>query len=117
MTAFKALLLDDQDVLVDVVTLTDESQLTARHVDLRPHGGDCDNPPGQYRWDRERATLVALGSLARPIAPGVKVSAEQALFRLIELLELKHGLKVDDVLMQYQCGYRLSLDGGKAGRA
>ena len=68
---FKALLLDERDVLRAVVELADASELTERHVDLRPHGGDCDRKPGEYRWDREKKCLQLLpqqqrASLARP---------------------------------------------------
>lgn len=73
---FKALLLDSRDVMVGVVELEDEAELTARHVDLRPHGGDCDNKPGEYRWDREKKQLVPLPRSQR--AEGGKPTFEQA---------------------------------------
>lgn len=57
---FKAMLLDERDVFIALVTLKDEAQLTARHVDLRPHGGDCDRPVGEYRWSREKSALEPL---------------------------------------------------------
>lgn len=59
-TTFRALLLDERDVFVALVELEDEAQLTARHVDLRPHGGDCDRPVGEYRWNREKQALEPL---------------------------------------------------------
>lgn len=111
--SFKAMVLDEGDVFVDLVELASEAALTDRHVDLRPHGGDCDRPFGQYRWDRERQTLVPLAALARPM-PGGAVSTERAFDRLLELLERKHGLKLDDVLQAWRGGYRASVDhGGK----
>ncbi len=57
---FKALLLDERDVFVALVELDDETQITNRHVDLRPFGGDCDNPVGEYRWNRDLKTLEPL---------------------------------------------------------
>lgn len=57
---FKALLLDERDVFIGLVEIDDEADLTERHIDLRPHGGDCDRPVGEYRWNRERLTLEPL---------------------------------------------------------
>jgi hypothetical protein len=57
---FKALLLDERDVFVQLVELEDDAQLTARHVDLRAHGRDCDRPTGEYRWDRDKQCLEPL---------------------------------------------------------
>ena len=48
---FKAALLDERGVFLRTVELVDESELTARMVDLRAFGGDCDLPGGKYRWD------------------------------------------------------------------
>lgn len=62
---FKALLLDERDVLRGVVDIADEAQLTPLHVDLRPHGGECDRKPGEYRWDREKKCLMPLPKLQR----------------------------------------------------
>jgi hypothetical protein len=56
---FKALLLDERDVFVALVEVED-ADLTERHVDLRPHGGDCDRPVGEYRWNRATKALEPL---------------------------------------------------------
>jgi hypothetical protein len=74
---FKALLLDERDVLRAVVELADESELTERHVDLRPHGGECDRKPGEYRWDREQKTLRPLSRTARAVQG--RPSSDQAM--------------------------------------
>lgn len=57
---FKAMVLDERDVLRGVVELESEAELTPRHVDLRPYGGDCDRKPGEYRWDRQQKCLMPL---------------------------------------------------------
>lgn len=62
---FKALLLDERDVLRAVVDIADEAELTARHVDLRPHGNACDRKPGEYRWDRKAKALMPLAKVLR----------------------------------------------------
>jgi hypothetical protein len=79
---FKALLLDEADVLVAVVELADEAGLTDRHVDLRPHGGECDCAPGQYRWDRQMKRLEPLPRFRRVPAEGVP-SLEQVVHAFI----------------------------------
>lgn len=61
---FKALLLDERDVLRGVVEVT-EAELTERHIDLRPFGGECDSKPGEYRWDRVRKCLQPLPTTQR----------------------------------------------------
>ena len=76
MKPFKALLLDERDVFVRLVELDDEAQLTVRHVDLRPHGGDCDRPAGEYRWNREKQALEPLPRQQR--AQQGKPTLEQA---------------------------------------
>jgi hypothetical protein len=73
---FKALRLDERDVFVELVTLEDEAQLTERHVDLRPFGGDCDRPVGEYRWNRTKKALEALPRQQR--AKGGRPTLEQA---------------------------------------
>lgn len=79
---FKALLLDDADVLVAIETLADEAALTDRHVDLRPYGGECDRNPGEYRWDREKSALIPLPRFKRVPAEGVP-SLEQLVYAFI----------------------------------
>ena len=73
---FKALLLDERDVFVQLVEIDDEAQLTARHVDLRQHGGDCDRPAGEYRWNRDNKSLEPLPRQQR--AQRGKPTLEQA---------------------------------------
>jgi len=64
---FKAMLLDERGVLRGVVELADELALTPLHVDLRPHGGDCDRKPGEYRWDAESEQLRPLPRRQRAV--------------------------------------------------
>jgi len=64
---FKALLLDERDVLRAVVDVADASELTPLHVDLRPHGGQCDRKPGEYRWDRKKLCLLPLPKQQRAV--------------------------------------------------
>ena len=79
---FKAMLLDEAGVLVSVVELASADELTPLHVDLRPLGGDCDNEPGKYRWDREQQRLVPLARFQRAPAAGVP-SLEQVVYAFI----------------------------------
>jgi hypothetical protein len=95
---FKALLLDERDVFVELVTLTDDAQLTERHVDLRQHGGDCDRPVGEYRWNREKKALEALPRQQR--ATTGKPTLEQAVaFNLMrQALRAKADLQTNQAV-------------------
>lgn len=109
---FRALLLDDEDVLIAVDDLQSSDDLLERHVDLRPHGGDCDNAPGLYRWDREQSQLVPLKRTAQRSKPaGVSLEAAFA-----QLLELNPQIKQGDRTMLWLAGYRETLDAQKKGR-
>jgi hypothetical protein len=103
---FKALLLDADSVLEAVVELASEDELTERHVDLRPLGGDCDCKPGAYRWDAEARALMPLKPYQVKAAAG-GYSLEQA---FCALLEANPQLKVPDVVMVWRAGYRASID-------
>lgn len=70
---YKAMKLDPLGVLLGVVTLEDDAELPPNHVDLRPHGGDCDRPPLEYRWDGQ--TLVPLPKTQRPSFDGTSMEA------------------------------------------
>ena len=96
---FKALLLDERDVFVRLVELDDEAELTARHVDLRPHGGECDRPTGEYRWNREKQALEPLPRQQR--AQQGKPTLEQAVaFDLLKRWEADQGA-VSDVALAW----------------
>jgi hypothetical protein len=105
---FKALLLDERDVFVRLVELDDEAQLTARHVDLRPHGGDCDRPTGEYRWNRENQALEPLPRQQR--AQNGKPTLEQAVaFDLLKRWEAAPDA-VSDVALAWLDGMILTHD-------
>jgi hypothetical protein len=106
---FKALQLDADGILEAIVTLERSAELTARHVDLRPLGGDCDREPGQYRWDGAQLVPLKVSALKR--APG-GVSLEQAFAALLDQAE-RAGVKMNDTLMVWRAGYRSSLDAAK----
>ena len=95
---FKALRLDERDVFVELVTLDDPAKLTERHVDLRPLGGDCDCPVGEYRWNREKKQLVPLPRQQR--AKTGKPTMEQAVaFNLMrQALRAKADLKTNSAV-------------------
>lgn len=109
---FKALLLDADGVLEDVVELASGAPLTDRHVDLRPFGGDCDRQPGRYRWDRERQTLVPVNlAIGAPARGGVTL--EQAFAALLEANpQLKHSAPT----MLWLAEFRRSVDGSRRGK-
>lgn len=107
---FKVAVLDESGVLVDLVTLASEAELAEQHLDLRPHGGDCDLPFGQYRWDGK--TFLPLAAGARPM-PGTTISLERAFDRLLSLCE-KKGIALDDLLVAWRAAYRSSLDNAGA---
>ncbi len=108
---FKAARLGAGDVLEAIDELASALELTERHIDLRAHGGDCDLPPGLYRWDNERQTFVPLKQAARPGPSGV--SLEDA---LAQLLELNPQLKQGDKTMLWLAGHRSSHDRRKGGK-
>lgn len=58
--SFKALRLDGADIIQEVVELQSAAELTQEMIDLRPHGGECDLPPGRYRWDRTHNQAVPI---------------------------------------------------------
>lgn len=106
--SFKALLLDERDVLRAVVELADESELTERHVDFRPHGGECDRKPGEYRWDREKKQLRPLSRALR--AREGKPSHEEAYcFDILGRWE-KDAEAVNDVALEWLDEVVLSFD-------
>jgi hypothetical protein len=107
---FKAMLLDEEGVLLDVVVLRSSAELTAQHVDLRPLGGDCDREPGKYRWDGTQ--LVPLKHVEQRSAPaGYSLEAAFA-----QLLELNPQLKQGDKTMVWLAGFRTSLDASKGAK-
>ena len=77
---FRAMLLGAGDILEEVVELKSSAELTERHVDLRPLGGDCDRAPGAYRWNRERQALEPLKSAAQRPRGGVDLETALADF-------------------------------------
>lgn len=64
---FKAMVLDERGVYVAKVELEDGAEIPPRHVDLRPLGGDCDRPFGQYRWNLESRCLEPLPRQQRAV--------------------------------------------------
>lgn len=107
MDAFKAMLLDDRDVLLQVVTLASEAELTPRHVDLRPFGGQCDRPAGQYRWNRAEKRLDPLPRTQRRGPEGVSFELAYA-FDL--LARWDRGEAISSVSLKWLDAAMLSVD-------
>lgn len=106
--SFKAMRLDERDVMVAIDELDDETELSARHVDLRPFGGDCDRRPREYRWNREHQCLEPLPRHQRAVA--AEPTLEMALaFDLLKRWE-QDATRISDVSLQWLDAVVLSLD-------
>ena len=63
------------------------AKLTDLHLPLDQIGGECDLPPGKYRWDRQRKTFVPLRAAA--VAPARDVpTLERAVYALIKRMDM-----------------------------
>ncbi|TAK45269.1 MAG: hypothetical protein EPO27_10650 [Betaproteobacteria bacterium] len=110
---FKAMRLDANDVLVGVEELQSEADLTERHVDLRPYGGECDRPANEYRWNREAERLEPLRVAERLQPAGV--SLEQAVAALI--VALGHaGVTVPEISARWAASFLNSVEGQRLQR-
>lgn len=57
-------LLDERDVFIAMVTVTDRAQLTDRHL---PQIRKCDRPVGEYKWVKDDAPGNPFGGAFWPL--------------------------------------------------
>lgn len=103
---YKAMRLDERDVLIAIDELPDDQAVGVNQVDLRPYGGDCDRPMGQYRWNRDKQALEPLPRQQRAQA-GRPTLDQAAAFDLLSRWQAKAELAevslawLDDIILTH----------------
>ena len=67
----KVALLDANDVFLGQSEIAPADFNPAEHVDASEYGGDCDNAPGEYRWNRDAKRFEPLNNAGQELADDI----------------------------------------------